>query len=93
MGVLCLQVLLELLGFREASRPHPCTCSRPARRTPSFVLAGRVKRGSQKTSDALALGIHIDIGTSSLALDSTAHECTVRVGYGRSRISPPVRQR
>jgi hypothetical protein len=52
-----------------------------------FVLAGRVKRGSQKTSDALALGIHIDIGSSSLVLDSIAHECTIKVGQlSKSRI-------
>lgn len=52
-----------------------------------FVLANRVKKGPQKTSDALALGIRVHIGTSSLGLDSTAHECTVRVDqFSASRI-------
>jgi hypothetical protein len=53
-----------------------------------FVLAGRVKKGTKKTSAALALGIHVNVRTSSLALDSTVHECTVRVGQrSRSRIT------
>jgi hypothetical protein len=44
-----------------------------------FVLSGRVKKGTQRTSDAVALGINVDVGTLSMLLNSTDGGCTVKV--------------
>jgi hypothetical protein len=44
-----------------------------------FVLAGRVKKGTQPTSDAVALGLSVDIGGQSMLLNSTDGGCTVNV--------------
>jgi hypothetical protein len=44
-----------------------------------FVLSGRVKKGKQATSDAVALGLNVDVGNQSMLLNSTDGGCTVRV--------------
>jgi hypothetical protein len=44
-----------------------------------FVLAGRVKKGTQPTSDAVALGLSVDVGGQAMLLDSTDGGCTVSV--------------
>ncbi len=44
-----------------------------------FVLAGRVEKGKQKTSDAVALGLNVIVGDASMLLSSTEGECTVAV--------------
>lgn len=44
-----------------------------------FVLSGRVKKGKQRTSDAVALGLNLDVGTQSMLMNSTDGGCTVRV--------------
>jgi len=44
-----------------------------------FVLAGRVKKGTQPTSDAVALGLSVDVGGQSMLLSSTDGGCTVNV--------------
>jgi hypothetical protein len=53
-----------------------------------FSLSGRVEKGSQKTSEAVAVGISVDIGNQSMLLDSTDGGCTVKVKtLTKSRIS------
>jgi hypothetical protein len=44
-----------------------------------FVLAGRVKKGTQATSEAVALGLSVDVGGQSMLLNSTDGGCTVNV--------------
>jgi hypothetical protein len=44
-----------------------------------FVLSGRVKKGKQVTSGAVALGLNVDVGNQSMLLNSTDGGCTVRV--------------
>jgi hypothetical protein len=36
-----------------------------------FTLAGRVKKGKQPTSEAVALGLNVDVGNQSMLLSST----------------------
>src|SRR5918996_1526669 len=43
-----------------------------------FALAGRVKKGSQPTSEAVALLLSVDVGNQSMLMNSTDGECTVR---------------
>ena len=53
-----------------------------------FVLAGRVKKGTQETSDAVALGISVDVGNQSMLLSSTDGGCTVKATtLTKSRVS------
>lgn len=53
-----------------------------------FSLSGRVKKGSQKTSEAVALGISVDVGNQSMLLASTDGGCTVKVTtLTKSRVS------
>jgi hypothetical protein len=53
-----------------------------------FVLAGRAKKGTQKTSEAVALGINVDVGNQSMLLNSTDGGCTVKVTtLTKSRVS------
>jgi hypothetical protein len=52
------------------------------------VLAGRVKKGTQETSDAVALGISVDVGNQSMLLSSTDGGCTVKATtLTKSRVS------
>lgn len=44
-----------------------------------FSLSGRVKKGKQSTSDAVALGISVDVGNQSMLMISTDGGCTVDV--------------
>jgi hypothetical protein len=44
-----------------------------------FVLSGRVKKGTQETSEAVALGINVEVGNQSMLLNSTDGGCTVKV--------------
>jgi hypothetical protein len=43
-----------------------------------FALSGRVKKGNQKTSEAVALLLSLDVGNQSMLMNSTDGECTVR---------------
>jgi hypothetical protein len=43
-----------------------------------FALSGRVKKGKQSTSEAVALALNVEVGTLSMLLNSTDAECTVR---------------
>ena len=53
-----------------------------------FVLAGRAQKGTQPTSEAVALGINVDVGNQSMLLDSTDGGCTVKVTtLTKSRVS------
>jgi hypothetical protein len=44
-----------------------------------FTLSGRVKKGSQTTSEAVAVGLNVEVGNQSMLLSSTDGGCTVRV--------------
>jgi hypothetical protein len=44
-----------------------------------FVLAGRVEKGEQETSEDLALGLNVTVGDTSMFLSSTDGECSVKV--------------
>jgi hypothetical protein len=44
-----------------------------------FVLSGRVKKGKQRTSDAVALGLNVEVGTQSMLMNSIDGACSVRV--------------
>jgi hypothetical protein len=44
-----------------------------------FTLSGRVKKGNQPTSNAVALGLNVEVGDQSMLLSSTDGGCTVRV--------------
>jgi hypothetical protein len=44
-----------------------------------FVLSGRVKKGRQDTSEAVALGLNVNVGTQSMLLNSSDGGCSVRV--------------
>lgn len=50
-----------------------------------FTLAGRLKKGKQRTSEAVALGLNVKVGNQSMLLDSTDGSCTVRVTTLTSR--------
>jgi hypothetical protein len=53
-----------------------------------LVLSGRVKKGTQKTSEAVALGINVEVGNQSMLLNSTDGGCTVKVTtLTKSRVS------
>jgi hypothetical protein len=53
-----------------------------------FSLSGRVEKGTQKTSDAVAVGISVDVGNQSMLLVSDDGGCTVKVTtLTKSRIS------
>lgn len=53
-----------------------------------FALAGRLRKGSQATSDAVALRIAVDVGSAAVSLGGTAGECTVTVtSLSSARIS------
>ena len=53
-----------------------------------FSLSGRVEKGTQKTSDAVAVGISVDVGNQSMLLVSDNGGCTVKVTtLTKSRIS------
>ena len=43
-----------------------------------FALSGRVKKGKQVTSDAVALLLNVEVGSQSMLMNSTDGECTVR---------------
>jgi hypothetical protein len=44
-----------------------------------FTLSGRVEKGTQKTSEAVVVGISVDVGNQSMLLVSHDGGCTVRV--------------
>jgi hypothetical protein len=44
-----------------------------------LTLSGRVKKGKQPTSEAVALGLNVEVGDQSMLLSSTDGGCTVRV--------------
>ena len=44
-----------------------------------FTLSGRVKKGTQKTSEAVVVGISVDVGNQSMLLVSDDGGCTVKV--------------
>ena len=44
-----------------------------------FVLAGRVEKGEQETSEDLALGLNVTVGDASMFFNSVDGECTVKV--------------
>jgi hypothetical protein len=44
-----------------------------------FTLSGRVKKGTQPTSEAVALGLNVEVGNQSMLLASTDGGCTVRI--------------
>lgn len=44
-----------------------------------FTLSGRVKKATQQTSDAVALGLNVEVGNQSMLMSSTDGDCTVRV--------------
>jgi hypothetical protein len=50
-----------------------------------FTLSGRVKKGKQATSEAVALGLNVEVGNQSMLLNSTDGGCTVRVATLTSR--------
>jgi hypothetical protein len=53
-----------------------------------FALSGRVKKGGQRTSEAVALLLSVEVGTQSMLMNSTDGECTVRAKtLTKSRIS------
>ena len=53
-----------------------------------FSLSGRIKKGTQETSDAVVVGISVDVGNQSMLLVSDEGGCTVKVTtLTKSRIS------
>ena len=44
-----------------------------------FTLSGRVEKGKQKTSEAVVVGISVDVGNQSMLLVSDDGGCTVKV--------------
>ena len=44
-----------------------------------FSLSGRVEKGTQKTSEAVVVGISVDVGNQSMLLVSDDGGCTVKV--------------
>jgi hypothetical protein len=53
-----------------------------------FALSGRVKKGSQRTSEAVALLLSVEVGAQSMLMNSTDGECTVRAKtLSKSRIA------
>ena len=44
-----------------------------------FSLSGRVEKGAQKTSEAVVVGISVDVGNQSMLLVSDDGGCTVKV--------------
>jgi hypothetical protein len=44
-----------------------------------FVLSGRVKKGTQKTSEQLVLALNVEIGAGSMLLTSDDGDCTIKV--------------
>ena len=53
-----------------------------------FSLSGRIEKGTQKTSDAVAVGISVDVGNQSMLLVSDDGGCTVKVRtLTKSRVS------
>jgi hypothetical protein len=44
-----------------------------------FTLSGRVEKGTQKTSEAVVVGISVDVGNQSMLLVSDDGGCTVKV--------------
>jgi hypothetical protein len=44
-----------------------------------FVLAGKAKKGAQKTSEALVLALNVEVGEQSMLLTSDEGDCTVKV--------------
>ena len=53
-----------------------------------FSLSGRVEKGTQKTSEAVVVGISVDVGNQSMLLVSDDGGCTVKVTtLTKSRIS------
>jgi len=44
-----------------------------------FSLSGRVEKGTQKSSDAVVVGISVDVGNQSMLLVSDDGGCTVKV--------------
>ena len=74
----------------EATRQVPVSLHAGPKARPfqEFVLAGRVEKGTQPTSEAVALGINVDVGNQSMLLDSTDGGCTVKVTtLTKSRVS------
>ncbi|HKF90217.1 MAG TPA: hypothetical protein VKC52_01930 [Acidimicrobiia bacterium] len=53
-----------------------------------FSLSGRVEKGTQKTSDSVAVAISVDVGDQSMLLASDDGGCTVKVRtLTKSRVS------
>jgi hypothetical protein len=53
-----------------------------------FSLSGRVEKGTQKTSEAVVVGISVDVGNQSMLLVSDDGGCTVKATtLTKSRIS------
>ena len=53
-----------------------------------FTLSGRVEKGTQRTSEAVVVGISVDVGNQSMLLVSDDGGCTVKVTtLTKSRIS------
>jgi hypothetical protein len=44
-----------------------------------FTLSGQVEKGTQKTSEAVVVGISVDVGNQSMLLVSDDGGCTVKV--------------
>jgi hypothetical protein len=65
----------------EGTRQVPVSLHASPKSNPiqEFVLAGRVKKGTQPTSEAVALGLSVDIGGQSMLLNSTDGGCTVNI--------------
>jgi hypothetical protein len=65
----------------EGSRQVPVSLHASPKSNPiqEFVLSGRVKKGTQPTSEAVALGLSVDVGGQSMLLNSTDGGCTVNV--------------
>jgi hypothetical protein len=78
----------------EGTRRVPVSLHASPKSNPlqEFVLAGRVKQGTQPTSEAVALGLSVDVGGQSMLLDSTDGACTVDVTrLTKSRITGSFR--
>jgi hypothetical protein len=59
----------------------PVSLHAAARNEPfkEFTLSGRVEKGTQKTSEAVVVGISVDVGNQSMLLVSDDGGCTVKV--------------
>jgi hypothetical protein len=68
--------------------PVSLHAARKAEPFQEFSLSGRVEKGTQKSSDAVVVGISVDVGNQSMLLVSDDGGCTVKVRtLAKSRIS------